>query len=148
VPSEARKRGSGEDPPGSTMTCSQVLRTWMFNQASYGAVPMTAFFALPNIPMIFQSRTQTYKGQLSQVLGRATKWSPPEETYDSYTKARRPMCLASLGRTYDILYSGASPPNPPWLALLGPSYDLLSLGASPPRPPWLGSLGPSYDLLS
>jgi hypothetical protein len=47
VPVTARRAkrengGLGEDPPGSTMTYKQVLRTWMFIQGSDGAVPGTA----------------------------------------------------------------------------------------------------------
>jgi hypothetical protein len=37
APSEARNGGLGEDPPGSTMTYQQVLRTCTFSQDSYGA---------------------------------------------------------------------------------------------------------------
>ena len=39
---ERENEGLGEDPPGSTMTYQQVLRTWMFSQGSDGAVPVTA----------------------------------------------------------------------------------------------------------
>jgi hypothetical protein len=38
-PSEERKRGLGEDPPGSTITYLQVVRTWLFSQGSDGALP-------------------------------------------------------------------------------------------------------------
>jgi hypothetical protein len=31
--------GLGEDPPGSTITYLQVLRTWMFSQGRYEAMP-------------------------------------------------------------------------------------------------------------
>ena len=34
--------GLGEDPPGSTMTYLQVLRTWMLSQGSDGAWPVAA----------------------------------------------------------------------------------------------------------
>jgi hypothetical protein len=34
--------GLGEDPPGSTITCQQVLRTWMLSRGSDGALPLTA----------------------------------------------------------------------------------------------------------
>jgi hypothetical protein len=34
--------GLGEDPPGSTITYQQVLRTWIFSQGSDGALPVAA----------------------------------------------------------------------------------------------------------
>jgi hypothetical protein len=34
--------GLGEDPPGSTMTYKQVLRTWVLGQGSEGALPVRA----------------------------------------------------------------------------------------------------------
>jgi hypothetical protein len=37
--------GLGEDPPGSTMTYQQVLRTWMFIQNSDGALSLAARLA-------------------------------------------------------------------------------------------------------
>jgi hypothetical protein len=47
LPTTARRAkrengGLGEDPPGSTVTSHQVLRTWMLSQGSDGALPMTA----------------------------------------------------------------------------------------------------------
>jgi hypothetical protein len=47
LPTTARRAkrengGLGEDPPGSTITCQQVLRTWIFSQGSDGALPVAS----------------------------------------------------------------------------------------------------------